>query len=145
MIVRPVEARDRSAWDALYGAYAQFYEVPQTPQMRAQVWDWLTDPNHEVNGLVAGEDGSLLGFAHYRPFARPLAAASGLYLDDLFVAPPARGTGAAQALIAAVRQAAEDGGHSIVRWITARDNTRARKVYDALAEETAWVTYDIKL
>lgn len=145
MIVRAMEQADRSAWDALYDAYAQFYEVPQTPEMRSTVWDWICDPAHEVNGLVAEADGSLLGFAHYRPFARPLAAASGLYLDDLFVAPSARGTGAAQALIAAVRQAAEDGGHSVVRWITARDNARARKVYDALADETPWVTYDINL
>jgi hypothetical protein len=34
---------------------------------------------------------------------------------------------------------------SVVRWITAEDNYRARAVYDRLAERTKWITYDIKL
>ena len=36
-------------------------------------------------------------------------------------------------------------GWTVIRWITAEDNARARKVYDRLATKTAWVTYDIKL
>ncbi len=143
MIIRGVQVADRSAWDALYDAYAQFYGVLQTPEMRAKVWDWLTDPAHEVNGLVADVDGTLVGFAHYRPFARPLAAASGLFLDDLFVAETARGTGAAGALIDTIRDAARDQGHSVVRWITAEDNARARGLYDKIAQAGDWVTYDL--
>jgi GNAT superfamily N-acetyltransferase len=103
MIVRALTDADRSAWDALYQAYAQFYDVPQTPQMRATVWDWINDPTNEVNAFVADDDGTLVGIAHYRAFMRPLAAATGLFLDDLFVSPTARGTGAAAALIEAVR------------------------------------------
>lgn len=145
MIIRPVGTADRSAWDALYDGYAQFYEVPQTPEMRATVWAWLNDPAHEVNGLVADESGVLIGLAHYRAFARPLAAASGLFLDDLFVAPAARGRGAAEALIEAIRSHAEMQGHNVVRWITAADNARARCVYDKVAQAGDWVTYDIKV
>ncbi len=90
MIIRAVQTADRSAWDALYSSYAQFYEVLQTPEMRATVWTWLTDPAHEVNGLVVDNDGTLVFLAHCRAFARPLAAASGLFLDDLFVADASR-------------------------------------------------------
>lgn len=143
MIVRAIEAADRSAWDALYAEYAAFYEVYQTPEMRARVWDWIVDPDHSVNGIVADVDGMLVGFAHHRDFARPLAAASGLYLDDLYVGPASRGTGAAAALIDAVKNAAADRGHSVVRWITAKDNARARGLYDKVAHATEWVTYDI--
>lgn len=145
MIVRAIEAADRSAWDALYDAYAQFYGVPQTPEMRATVWDWICDPAHEVNGLVADHDGTLVGFAHVRGFARPLAAATGLFLDDLFVSPASRGSGAAGALIEGVKIAAAEQGHSVVRWITAADNARARGLYDKVAEAGDWVTYDINL
>lgn len=143
MIIRGVTAADRSAWDALYDAYAQFYEVQQTPEMRATVWEWLIDPAHDVNGLIADNNGTLVGFAHYRPFARPLAAASGLFLDDIFVAEAARGTGAADALIAAIKTQADAQGHSVVRWITAKDNARARGLYDKVAQATEWVTYDL--
>ncbi len=143
MIVRPVTAKDRSAWDALYHAYANFYEVPQTPEMRARVWGWLTDPDHEVSGFVADDNDVLQGFAHVRVFARPLAAATGVYLDDLFVAPAARGSGVAPALLKSVKSFATDGGHSVVRWITAQDNARARGLYDKHAVATQWVTYDM--
>lgn len=145
MIVRAVTDADRSAWDALYDAYAQFYGVAQTPEMRATVWGWLIDPAHSVNGFVADNDATLVGFAHYRAFARPLAATTGLYLDDLFVSPAARGTGAADALIDAVKAEAGAQGHSVVRWITAADNARARGLYDKMANATQWVTYDLKV
>jgi len=143
MIVRPVIANDKAEWDALYAAYAQFYEVPQTPEMRTRVWEWLIDPNHEVSGFVADDDGTLVGFAHVRVFARPLAAASGLYLDDLFVSPTARGKGAAPALLTGAKAFAAEHGHSVVRWITAEDNVRARGLYDKHANATQWVTYDM--
>lgn len=143
MTVRALVDADRPAWDALYDGYAQFYEVPQTPAMRAKVWGWIMDPANEVNAFVADVDGTLVGIAHYRAFMRPLAAASGLFLDDLFVSPAARGSGAAAALIEAVRTQAAAQGHSVVRWITAADNARARGLYDKVAQAGDWVTYDI--
>lgn len=143
MIVRAVARADRPEWEALYAAYAAFYEVTQTAQMRAKVWSWLLDTQHDVNGLVAEDAGALVGFAHFRPFARPLAAASGLYLDDLFVTPAARGLGAAPALIDAVKREAQGKGHSVVRWITSVDNARARGLYDKVARSTEWMTYDL--
>lgn len=34
-------------------------------------------------------------------------------------------------------------GWSVVRWITAEDNYRARAMYDGVATKTAWATYDM--
>ena len=142
----PVDPGHRAAWDRLYAGYAAFYKVDQTPEMRDRVWSWLMDPGHEVSGFVALDgQGTPVGLTHYRPFARPLSATTGGFLDDLFVAPEARGSGAAEALIAAVAAEGRARGWSVIRWITARDNARARKVYDEVAAETAWVTYDLKL
>ena len=143
---RAVAEGDRDQWEVLYQGYAAFYKTEQSAEMRARVWDWLFDPGHEVEGLVAeGADGRLVGLAHYRAFARPLAAATGGFLDDLFVDPQARGSGAAAALIDGVKAEGEKRGWSVVRWITAEDNYRARGLYDRVAEQTRWVTYDIKL
>ena len=145
MIIRQIADADRPAWEVLYAGYAAFYGVEQTAQMRQRVWGWLNDPSHEVNGLVAEIDGVLVGFAHFRPFARPLAAATGLFLDDLFVSPDARGSGAAADLIGAIKATASTLGHSVVRWITAADNARARGLYDKVAQAGDWVTYDLKV
>lgn len=142
--VRPVIAADRSAWDRLYAAYAEFYAVAQTPEQREIVWGRLSDPEHEVSALIlAGDDDQPVGFAHYRPFARPLAASTGCYLDDLFVDPGHRGGGGARLLIDGVRERARQNGWTVVRWITADDNYRARSVYDRMAKRTAWITYDM--
>ena len=144
--VRAVEAGDHADWARLYAAYAEFYNVAQTGAMRATVWGWIHDPASEVEGLVAtGEAGRVIGIAHFRPYRRPLSASVGGFLDDLFVDPDARGSGAAQALIAGVEAVGRARGWSVIRWITAADNARARAVYDRLAVATPWVTYDIKL
>jgi GNAT superfamily N-acetyltransferase len=136
----------REDWNRLYAGYAAFYNVDQTEAMRDRVWGWLMDGAHEVNGFIALDDlGKPIGLTHYRPFARPLSASIGGFIDDLFVDPAARGSGAADALIAAVADAGRTRGWTVIRWITAEDNARARKVYDRLATKTAWVTYDIKL
>ena len=145
MIVRAVAAADLAAWQRLYAGYAAFYGVTQTEEMRARVWGWLMDPAHGTEGLVAETDGVVVGIAHYRSFARPLSATIGGFLDDLFVGPEARGSGAAEALVAGVADVGRARGWSLIRWITADDKYRARGLYDRVAEKAKWVTYDIKL
>ncbi|NML54586.1 GNAT family N-acetyltransferase [Streptomyces sp. R302] len=142
--VRPVRKDDFDQWRALYRGYAAFYRVEQSEEAAALVWSWLHDPGHEVEGLVAeGSDGRLVGLAHFRAFARPLSASVGGWLDDLFVDPASRGTGAADALLAALRGIGAERGWSVVRWITADDNHRARSKYDQVATRTMWITYDM--
>ena len=144
--ILPPEARHREDWERLYAGYAAFYRVAQTPEMRAMVWGWLQDPAHEVEGLVAeAADGRAVGLAHFRPFARPLAAATAGFLDDLFVDPALRGRRVADALIEAVAATGRERGWGLLRWITADDNYRGRGVYDRLATRTMWITYEVKL
>lgn len=57
----------------------------------------------------------------------------------------ARGSGAAEALLQAVADEGRRRGWTVIRWITAHDNRRARGLYDRVAERTKWLTYDIIL
>jgi GNAT superfamily N-acetyltransferase len=142
--VRPVGGDDLAQWTVLYRGYGRFYGVPQTDAMIACVWSWLQDPEHELEGLVVeDEPGRLSGLAHYRPFARPLSATHGCYLDDLFVDPARRGTGAADLLLGELARLAAVNAWSVVRWITADDNYRGRGKYDQFAARTGWITYDM--
>ena len=143
--VRSVTSDDKAAWDILYQGYAKFYGVDQTQEMRGRVWGWITNPNHEVNCFVAEQNGTLIGLTHYRSFFSPLSANIKGFLDDLFVDPATRGSGAAQALIEAVSAHGREKGWAVIRWTTADDNYRARGVYDRVATRTGWITYDIKL
>ena len=142
--VRRVEDNEFFSWLDLYAGYGEFYKTPLTDEKALLVWSWITDKGHELEAYFAvdGED-QPIGLAHVREFARPLDGSRGLYLDDLFVAPEARGDGAGTALLEALRDRARTEGFSVVRWITAKDNEAARHVYDQVAEKTKWVTYDL--
>ena len=144
MITRRTEAADRDAWEKLYAGYADFYKVNQTSEMRSRVWDWINDPNQMSEAFVTENDGKLVGLAHFRPFSRPLVASMGCYLDDLYVDPASRGTGVVGALFEALVEEAQRREWTVIRWITAEDNFRARSVYERLSNRTAWVTYDLK-
>ncbi|MDB5371272.1 MAG: family N-acetyltransferase [Roseomonas sp.] len=143
--ILPLADSHRAAWERLYASYADFYAVAQTPGMRAKVWGWIQDPAHEVEGFIAFLGETPVGITHYRPFARPLSASTGGFLDDLYVDPAARGQRAADALIAAVAEQGRTRGWSVIRWITNETNYRGRAVYDRVAQMTPWRTYDIKL
>jgi GNAT superfamily N-acetyltransferase len=142
--VRELARRDREAWQELYAGYGEFYKTPLSDEKADRVWAWLMDPDYEAHGLVAvDENDRPIALAHYRQFARLLADGIGIYLDDLFTAPGARGTGAGTALIGRVEEIARDRGAGVVRWITANDNFVGQKLYDRLANRTMWVTYDL--
>jgi hypothetical protein len=79
--------------------------------MCAQRFGHAHQPAHEVNGLVADNDGTLVGFAHYRVCAT-LGGRVGV-VDDLFVAEgPA---GRYDNPIDAIKVRAAEQGHSVVR------------------------------
>jgi ribosomal protein S18 acetylase RimI-like enzyme len=142
--VRELEQRDRAAWQQLYAGYGEFYQTPLSDEKADRVWAWLMDPNYEAFGLVAVDaDDSPIAIAHFRQFARLLADGIGIYLDDLFTAANARGTGAGTALIGRLEEIARERGAEVVRWITANDNFVGQKLYDRLASRTMWVTYDL--
>lgn len=143
VIVRSTTRADEQAWRELYRGYRDFYKVEHSDAKIDTVWGWIHDPNHETRGLVAEVDGQVLGLAHYRTFARPLSASHGLFLDDLFTSADARGKGVGSALLVRLAEIARDENATVVRWITADDNATARSLYDRVAKQTPWVTYDL--
>lgn len=108
------------------------------------MWSWITDPDHEVQSLVAEVDGRIVAIADFRRFARPSTGSTGIWLDDLFTDPEGRGSGAGRALISRLQIIAAEEGLSVVRWITASDNEQAQLLYEKVAARTNWVTYDAK-
>jgi GNAT superfamily N-acetyltransferase len=100
-------------------------------------------PPLDADGPPAAAWTRAVGLAHLRPAPSPLRGAMTGFLDDLFVAPAARGTGAFECLMAAARDLAAAEGWAGVRWITAADNLRAQAAYDRVATRTNWVTYQL--
>ena len=147
--VRPVRDDEFDAWTRLFRGYADFYKWPTSDEHQRQIWGWIHD-DRTVEALVAvrvddagTEVGEPEGLAHLREWVRPLRGSVCGYLDDLYVEPSVRGSGAVQALYAEMKRIARERGWAIIRWTTADDNYRARSVYDKVATRTTWITYDM--
>lgn len=143
MVIRHVEQADRDQWDRLYRGYADYYQVETDMPRRDRLFAWLRDPGHVCCGLVAETDNGLIGLAHYRSMPSPLRGAEVGFLDDLFVDPEQRGSGAAEALLRSVDDIAAERGWPVVRWITRDNNYRARGLYDRLSYRSDWITYEM--
>lgn len=144
-ITRPIEEHDWEAWCRLFRSYGEFYENPISDDQLRLVWSWI-HKDRSIDAIAVIDDRDLagpIGIAHLRSWIRPLRGEIAGYLDDLFVDPAFRGTGAVDALFDAVRVLAVDRGWKIVRWTTAEDNHRAQAAYERVASRTGWITYEM--
>lgn len=142
--VRPVVAADHDAWSAMFEEYRSAAGLDPDPVVTARLWSWVQDPAHPVRALVAVDGDLPVGFAHARRFPRPILADEGLYLDDLFTRPVARGRGVARALLHRLAQEARAEQLGVLRWTTRPGNVAARRLYDDLASVADSVTYDLR-
>jgi GNAT superfamily N-acetyltransferase len=127
-------------------AYCDFYEVdPPDEGLLSVSRALIADPEGEGVQLVArSPDGSACGFATVFWSWSTLSAARIGVMNDLYVAPAARGTGVAEALIEACRERARSRGAARITWQTALDNERAQAVYDRVGgRRTQWLDYDL--
>lgn len=144
LTVRPVAAPDKDQWQRLYDGYQAFYERRDLPQSfyDAAFERLLASDPADFHGLVAEEEGQLLGLTHY-VFHPNLWRPEGVcYLQDLFTAPAARGKGVARALINAVYAAADGAGVPAVYWLTAETNYPGRMLYDKVAVKSPFIRYN---
>lgn len=140
------KASDRAAWNALYKGYAAFYNMPMAEETLDTVWGWIQDPTKPFwCRLARNADGTPIGLMHFRAMPSPLRGTEIGFLDDLFVDPDARGSGAVDALFDDLQARASELGWPSVRWITADNNYRARAVYDRLSHKTQWNTYQLDI
>jgi GNAT superfamily N-acetyltransferase len=140
--VRPLAPADEPRWRGLWRGYLDFYEIELPEAVYATSFARLTDPGvGDYHGLIAAADGRPVGLAHYIFHRHGWRIADVTYLQDLYVAPEARGTGAGRALIEAVYAAADAAGRSEVYWLTQSFNAGARRLYDRIGVATPFVKY----
>lgn len=146
-MIREVQAGDRDGWQRLYQGYQAFYGFADRP---AEFYDkafarLLSGAPQDFHGLVAEQDGQLLGLVHY-VFHPNLWRDEGVcYLQDLFTSAEARGKGVARSLIDGVYARADAAGVPAVYWLTAEDNYAGRMLYDKVAQRTPFIRYSRRL
>jgi GNAT superfamily N-acetyltransferase len=132
----------------LMRAYCDFYESsPPDDGLLALARALIAAPDADGMLLVArGADGVPVGFATVDWKWSSTRAARIAVMEDLYVAPEARGQGAADALIEACAGGARELGAPVLSWMTAPDNHRAQAVYNrAGATPGTWLEYELEL
>jgi GNAT superfamily N-acetyltransferase len=147
MRITVVDSTDLPELLSLVRAYCDFYQVtPSDRELLELSRSLLADPQREGLQLLARDHaGSAVGFATLYWTWQTLAAARVGVMNDLFVAPEARGMGVAEGLIAACQERCREHGATRLVWQTARDNHRAQAVYARVgaARDDRWLDYDL--
>jgi GNAT superfamily N-acetyltransferase len=141
LVTRPVGPDERAAWEPLWNGYLTFYESSVTKEVSDVLWKRLHDPAEPMHLLGAYRDGRLIGIAQYIFHRSCWTIGDYCYLQDLFVVPDVRGSGAGRALIAAVECEARKAGASRLHWLTKEDNHSARALYDQMADRSGFIQY----
>ncbi|MET3810950.1 GNAT family N-acetyltransferase [Arthrobacter sp. UYEF3] len=117
-VIRPATARDVPAILQMIHDLAIYEKEPDavrnTPQMLTEV---LFDENPRVFATMAeNEAGDVQGFALWFLNYSTWEGVHGIYLEDLYVVPEARGAGHGQALLQHLAATAVERGYARVEW-----------------------------
>ena len=96
-----------------------------------------------VFGHVAEVDGAVVGVAIWVLNFSTWEGVHGIYLEDVYVVPGARGTGLGKGLLTALAREAAANGYRRVEWSVLNWNTPSILFYDSLGArpQTEWMTY----
>jgi len=155
MTVRPltdgIEIRDARIDEVedllpLMRAYCDFYEVSPPDSGLLEMARTLVAEPEQGSLFIARDSESAIGFAAVGwKWASTRGARIGV-MEDLFVAPEARGKGVADALIEVCAERCRERGMPVLEWVTAPDNRRAQAVYERTgAEASPWLEYELDL
>lgn len=93
----------------------------------------LFGPDPAAEALIAEKDGQPIGFALFFHNFSTWTGRRGLYLEDLYVTPDARGSGAGKALLVALAKLAVERGCARFEWSVLDWNDPAIGFYKSLA------------
>ena len=149
--IAPVGEGDLADLLPLMRAYSDFYAVsPSDDDLITLSRALVEDPTREGIQLIARRsDGSAVGFATvFWTWSTTRGKRIGV-MNDLFVAPEARGAGGGRVgekLIAACAERCRARGAVSLTWQTALDNERAQALYDRVgAQRSQWLDYDLRV
>lgn len=140
-MIRMLEDGDNADWRALWTQYLDFYGSRLDPAVYERTWSRLLDPAEPVYGALAFAGGEAVGLVHYVFHRSTWTVGDYCYLQDLFVAPAARGGGHGRALIGHAYAEAAAAGASRVHWLTHESNATAIALYEQVAERPGFIQF----
>ncbi|HSE51870.1 MAG TPA: GNAT family N-acetyltransferase [Gemmatimonadales bacterium] len=146
MRVRRAGLEDLALLVPLYDGYRQFYRQPSDPELAERFLRERLTRGDSVIFLAEDETGAL-GFTQLYPIFSSISAAPAWVLNDLFVSPAARRSGAGRALLERTRQHGLETGACWLSLSTGRENREAQALYEKLGwvRDTEYYHYELPL
>lgn len=136
LTIRPATPDDLDAIVGFIHALAAYEKLSHAVKADpATLARYLFGPRPMAEVLVAESDGAAIGFALFFHNFSTFEGRPGLYLEDLFVQPDARGMGAGRALLARLAQIALDRDCARLEWSVLDWNAPAIAVYRAIGAQ----------
>ena len=131
--IRPAAAGDLDLIIGFIRALADYERLADEVRLdRVVLGAHLFGPAPKAEVLIAESRGAAVGFALFFHSFSTFEGRPGIYLEDLFVAPEARGTGAGKALLSALAALALTRGCARLEWSVLNWNEPAIAFYRAL-------------
>ena len=142
--IAPISAVKFEEWFSLWFDYVQPHISDPALPLHRSTFERLNSPGSPLQGVVAYSD-SALGFAHFYFHPSTWDVAEPCYIQDLYVAPRARGMGVAELLLKGVIARARERDSPAVHWRVRDSNVRAIAFYERVAKRADRHCYSISL
>jgi len=139
IFVRRASLADLDSIAPLFDAYRQFYGQAHDLALARKFLRERLEQDQSVIFLALGPDLSPVGFTQLYPSFSSASAQRIFILNDLFVDPGARRSGAGRALLEAAADFGRSAGAVRLTLSTAHTNTPAQSLYEA----TGWLRDEV--
>lgn len=143
-MIRPATPADVPVVAQLIRALAEYERLAHAVVLdEARLTDHLFGPRPYAEVLLAEDGGTVVGMALFFHTYSTFGARPGLYLEDLFVVPEARGKGFGKALLVALARLGMERDCCKVEWSVLTWNEPSIRFYEALGArpQAEWQVY----
>ena len=144
-MIRAATPLDESDFRRLWQGFCDVYDMTLPPEVTSFTWARLMDPANPMTLRLACLDGTPQGFAIHQHHPSTWVMGDDGYLEDLFVAPEARGNGLGRALIEDLVAIGRARGWRRLYWLTEIENATARRLYDQFCDNDGHIRYRMTL
>jgi len=132
-LLRAAEPRDVPAIVGLIRELAEFEKLSHLVQVTPQsLHPHLFGDRPAAEAVVAEREGEVIGFALFFTNFSTFLGRPGLYLEDLYVQPPHRGSGVGRALLLHLAGLANQRGYGRFEWSVLDWNVNAIRLYEGM-------------
>ena len=142
---RDAQPEDEADWRRLWQGFLDHYGLVLDPGVTDFTWARLMDGTVAMTARLAIADDRAVGFAIHQHHPSTWVMGDDGYLEDLYVAPEARGRGVGAALIEDLIALARGRGWKRLYWLTEAGNAPARALYDRYAADDGHLRYRMTL